>query len=162
MTRTCTICRHPDEHTINLALLSGAPLRSIAVRHGVSKTSLTRHKLAHLPRDLVQARHTQKIAEADLLLANVCKLQSRTEDILVEAETSGDARVALAAIREMRSTLEFLARLAGELRDSPQVNVLITPEYQRLRTLIVEALAPYPEARAAVARALRDVVHAGP
>jgi hypothetical protein len=51
--------------------------------------------------------------------------------------------------------LELLGKLAGELQSAPQVNILISPEWVRLRTLILEALEPYPDARLAVAGALR-------
>jgi hypothetical protein len=113
------------------------------------------------------ARDTERLAypsrrpEGDMLLANVCALQRRAESILRTSETAGDLKIALAAIRELRGVLEIMARMAGELRDTPNVNLLISPEYQNLRQLIVEALAPYPEARRAVAQVLRELPDAG-
>ena len=160
MPQTCTVCRRADQHAIDCALLSGEPFRSIAVRTGVSKSALVRHRVKCVPRDLSAARLAKEIAEADLLLADVTRLQRRANAILAKAEALGDLRTALSAIRELRGTIELLARLAGELRDATQVNVLVTPEYQQVRTLIVRTLAPFPEARAAVALALRDVGHA--
>ena len=47
---------------------------------------------------------------------------------------SGDLRTALAAIRERRGTIELLARVTGELQETTQVNVLVSPEYLELRT----------------------------
>ena len=161
MPQTCTICRRTDQRAINLALLSGEPFRSIAGRTGVSKSALVRHRINCVPRDLVQARQSNQIAEADLLLAEVCKLQRRANSILAKAEAAGDLRTALSAIREIRGSIELLARLAGELRDATQVNVLVTPEYQQVRALIVRTLAPFPEARVAVASALRELSDAG-
>ncbi len=46
------------------------------------------------------------------------------------------------------------ARLLGELQDGTTVNLLVLPAWQELRTTILMALVPYPEARAAVAMAL--------
>ena len=109
-----------------------------------------------LPASLVAARQAKEIASADDLLANVCKLQRRAQRILRKAESAGDHRTALAAIREVRSTIELLAKLLGELREGTNVNILITPEYQRLRGNVIEALEPYPDARLAVASALRE------
>jgi hypothetical protein len=43
------------------------------------------------------------------------------------------------------------AKLLGELSDAPQVNVVLMPEWLALRGAILAALAPYSEARAAVA-----------
>ena len=160
MPRTCTICRRRDEPAINLALLAGEPFRSIAERTGVSKSALVRHRIKCVPRDLAQARLSKKVAQSDLLLADVCRLQRRANSILSKAEMSGDLRTALAAIRELRGTIELLARVTGELQETTQVNVLVSPEYLELRTLILRTLAPYPEARMAIASALRNVGHA--
>ena len=156
MPRRCTICDHSDLGQINKNLVDGLPLRTIADRWAVSKTALIRHKTKHLPASLVAAKEAKEVASADTLLANVCKLQRRAERILRKAERAGDHRTALAAIREVRSTIELLARLLGELREGTNVNILISPEYQRLRGNVIDALAPYPDARLAVASALRD------
>jgi hypothetical protein len=40
--------------------------------------------------------------------------------------------------------------LIGELDDTPQVNVLVSPEWLELRADIVTALEPHPEALRAV------------
>jgi len=109
----------------------------------------------------VQATETENVARADEILANVRKLQRRTETILDTTEAAGDHRTALAAIRELRNHLELLAKLVGELQEGTTVNVLMTPEYQVLQATIVRTLAPFPEARIAVAQALRQLPHAG-
>jgi len=127
----------------------------------VSTTALLRHKQHHLPALLVQATETENVARADEILANVRKLQRRTETILDTAEAAGDHRTAIMAIRELRNHLELLAKLLGELREGTTVNVLMTPEYQVLQATIVRTLAPFSEARIAVAQALRQLPHAG-
>src|SRR5690242_9989844 len=52
-------------------------------------------------------------------------------------------------------------RLTGELQRGPllnvQNNILVNPDYTRVIARIVSAVAPYPEARAAVIAALRDL-----
>jgi hypothetical protein len=106
---------------------------------------------------MVRAREAKDAASADALLADVCKLKKRAERIFRKAEKSGDDRIALAALREARGTVELLARLAGELREGPTVNVLVSPQYLELRQTIITALSDHPEARAAVARALKDL-----
>jgi hypothetical protein len=47
MPRSCTICRHPQRTAVEMALVDGIPLRTIADQWSVSKTALIRHK-AHL------------------------------------------------------------------------------------------------------------------
>ena len=44
----------------------------------------------------------------------------------------------------------------GELREGTTVNILLTPEYQVLRSTILHTLTPYPEARIAIAMALTN------
>jgi hypothetical protein len=113
-----------------------------------------RHRKSHLPAELIQAQEAQAVAQADDLLAQVVSLKDKALKILGQAETEGDLRTALAAIRETRSTLELLARLLGELREQTTVNVLVSPEWVQLRTTILTALEPFPEARLHVAGVL--------
>ena len=154
MPRTCTICQHPQRAGIDAALVTGTPYRRIASQFQVSEIAVRRHKAAHLPETLAQARDAEEVAHADDLLAQVRDLQARALSILDTAERAGDLRTALMAIREARSGLELLARLLGELSDAPQVNVLVMPEWLAVRSALLLALAPYGEARAAVASAL--------
>ena len=59
--------------------------------------------------------------------------------------------------KELRGCLELLARLNHELDERPvtvALNVLSSPEFARAVNRMVEALAPYPEARLAAAEAL--------
>jgi hypothetical protein len=161
MPRRCTICDHPGRQDIDIQLMGPDPLRNIAQQAHVSTTALLRHKQHHLPALLIQATETENVARADEILANVRNLQRRTETILDIAEAAGDHRTALMAIRELRNHLELLAKLVGELQDGTTVNILMTPEYQVLQATIVRTLAPFPEARIAVAQALRQLPHAG-
>lgn len=157
MPRVCTICTHPDRAAIDAALLAGEPFRHIAARTDTSTGALQRHKEEHLPVTLVQARDAADAAHADDLLAQVRGLQSRALAILDTAEAAGELRVALAAIREARGNLELLARLLGELQEGATVNVTLSPQWVEVRAVIVAALAPFPDARAAVAARLAAV-----
>lgn len=115
---------------------------------------MRRHKGNHLPARLVVAKKAAEVAEADDLLAQVRGLQASTLDILKAAEGTRQYRTALGAIREARGNLELLAKLLGELDERPVVNLHVSAEWVELRAVLVGALAPYPEARGAVMRAL--------
>lgn len=154
MPRTCTVCSHPELEAINKALVGDASNRSVASLHDVSEAAVRRHASNHLPAKLVMAEKAIEVAEADDLLAQVQDLQSRTLSILQEAESTKQHRTALSAIREARSNLELLAKLVGELDDTPQVNITLSAEWLELRAVIVGALEPYQEARAAVLGAI--------
>ncbi len=47
MGRVCSICAHPERHTIDQTLKTDRPLRDIAAEFEVSKTALHRHWRAH-------------------------------------------------------------------------------------------------------------------
>ena len=50
--------------------------------------------------------------------------------ILDKAERADDHRSAIAAIREARSCVELLGKLAGELKDAPTINIVMMPVEQ--------------------------------
>jgi transposase-like protein len=159
MPRRCTVCDHPGRHSIDEALVSGAPYRSVAKRFGLSESAVYRHKTEHLPAHMLKAREVEETARADDLLEQVRNLQTHALVILERAEKSGDLRTALAAISQARGNLELLGKLAGELDERPVVNLNISSEWLELRTVIVGALEPHPAAHKAVLRALESVGH---
>ena len=150
MPRTCTVCGHEDRAAIDAALVAGTALRDVARRHAVSKDALFRHRDSHLPVSLTRARDAADVAQADDLLAQLRALLAKANALLANAETAGDIRTALAGVREARATLELLAELEGELDRRQTVNVLVAPEWIVVRSAVLDALAPYPDARAAV------------
>src|SRR5215217_4455888 len=160
MPRRCTVCDHSERHSIDEALVNGAPYRSVAKQFELSESSVYRHKTEHLPAQLLRARGAEEAARADDLLEQVRNLQVHTLDILERAEKAGDLRTALAAISQARGNLELLGKLAGELDERPVVNVLLSPQWVMIRTTMLEVLDPHPQARAAVAESLTELEEA--
>lgn len=163
MTQRCKICNHEQRAAIDAALVSrGGTLRDIAGQFsGTSKSSLARHKESHLPASLVKANDVAEIVQADDLLARLDRLCKDAHRIKGKAEADGDLRTALAGIRELVRIIELLAKIRGELDESPKVNVLIaSPDWIQTRMALMNALSPYPEARAAVAQALLETGNA--
>ena len=154
MPRHCTICDRDDRHAIDQALVGGEALRNISQRCSVSITALFRHHHSHLPQHLRHAHAVHEVSQADQLLAKVVGLETDAKRLQGLAEDAGDLKTALQAVRELVRIIELQARLIGELDDSPTVNVLVMPEWHALRGALFQALAPYPDARAAVATAL--------
>jgi hypothetical protein len=161
MPRRCTVCDHPERHSIDEALVIGAPYRSVAKRFALSESAVYRHKSEHLPAQLLKAKEVEEVARADDLLEQVRHLQAHALDILERAEKTGDLRTALAAISQARGNLELLGKLAGELDERPAVNLNVSPQWLEVRTVIVGALEPHPAAHTAVLRALESVGHGG-
>lgn len=56
MTRTCTVCQHPDRAAIDKALIATAdPYRDIAGQYHLSRSALLRHKADHVTADILAA-----------------------------------------------------------------------------------------------------------
>lgn len=155
--RACTACSHEDALAINEALvIAGKSNRATACQFGLNRESVRRHR-EHIPELLVEAAKLQGIEQAEDLLGTMRGLHTRTVAILDEAEERAELRTALGAIREVRGNVELLARLRKLIDERPQINVLIHPQVQQA---IVAALAPYPDAKLAVADALGRIEEA--
>jgi len=154
MPRVCTVCNHPSKVEIDRMLVEGEPYRSIAKQFSLSDATVYRHK-SHLNGTLLKAKEVREIAQADNLLEQVRNLQKRALNILSKTEEAEDWRAATGAIREARGCLELLGKLAGELKEGQTVNVIVSPQWVSLRTTIIKALEPHPEAKFTVLRALQ-------
>ena len=152
--RRCTVCTHPDAPAINQAMVNHRPFRRIAVQFSLSLSAVIRHHDDHLPETLTKAKAAEETARADDLLEQVRALRTKSLQLMLTAEKSGDLRTALAGIREARACVELLAEMSQAIDRRPTLNLLIAPEWLLARSTLIAALAPYPEARAAVAASL--------
>jgi len=160
MARPCSACVSPKRLQIDTELAGEqTTLSALARRIGVSRDALRRHRDQHLSPALAKVaieRYGADSAEQafDSVTLRVESLLDRLEVLLAIAEDRkslvGGANIA----REIRQSLELVARLRGELNDKPQnvtVNVLSTPEFTGVVTKLIAALGPWPEARIAAA-----------
>ncbi len=157
VSRTCTICSHPERVEIDKCLVESVPFRIIASRFGTSSTSLQRHKIDHLPMHVARAKEAREIADADDLLSQIKALRNRSISILRRAEDSGDLRTALAGVKEARNCIETLLEVEGQLDRKPTFNLTLSPQWVEIRAVVIGALRDHPEAAVAVAAALQEV-----
>lgn len=127
---TCTICKHKQRGAIERELVGRRPLREVAVRYGVSKSALDRHR-GHLSAEVIATQKSQDVERVDSVLGDVRAgiermkgLVARVEAILERSDQ--DPTLALRAIRELanvnkeeRSGHELLAKLTGQLGSAP-------------------------------------------
>jgi len=149
-----TIATHPERAAIDAAIVAGVPNRRIATQYGLSEGAVRRYKADGLPATLLKAKEAEEATHGDDLLAQLATLQADARRIGARAEGEGDLRTALAAVRELVRMIELLAEMQGELSRQPQVNIALSAEWVQVRAVVLAALAPYPDARAAVAGAL--------
>lgn len=157
MPRACTVCTHAEMEAIDRALVGGTSLRDIAAQYNVSKTALGRHSTTHLSKALATVREERGVKSAGKVLDRVERLANRLEKMLDDLDEEGKTQSVIQASRELRGSLELLAKLSGELQDKPStvINVLSSPELARVLSVISDELAEYPEVRARIADRLK-------
>lgn len=167
--RKCTICSHREHAAIDLALARGVSARALAKRYKVGLFSIYRHSNNHLPPQL----RAQLIAGPDLdidldrlretesqsLLAHLVGLRNRLFANLDVAEEAGDGNMLSRLAGQLHTNLEITGKLLGDLGSghTSVTNVLIMPAYVEMRVELVRALAPFPDARRAVAAVLHTL-----
>ncbi len=121
-----------------------------------------RLKAAHLGK-LVKADadlEKLRIEESESLLQNLATQRARLlllQDHALDTENGGLATQISGAIHR---NLELVGKYLGEFAQHQirtTVSVLVQPEYLELRAALVRALAPYPDAKAAVATVLQKI-----
>lgn len=153
--------------------LDGAPVLTLAQRYGVARTSLDRHlKAGHADikrpdivasveagraPDLSALRPSAQDDE-DAVLRKLTDLQKIAEALLARAYGGGGTiDVALRCARTVADLLSLRVDLETKLREARVrhvVDLRLSAAFSALRTAAAEALAPYPEAAAALSAAL--------
>lgn len=155
MPRTCTICRRPDRAAIDTALVAETSSnRRIATHYGLSEAAIRRHRAEHLPGHLVKAAEEEDVRNAIDVYRQLRDVNDAVTAVLNHAQRDGDGGLVLKASDRILKQLELQARLIGELENGNTINVVVSPQWVELRTTILTTLAPYPEARLALASAL--------
>ena len=154
MPRVCTVCTHAARRAIDKALAAGGNVREMSALYRVSEDALSRHKRDHLPRVVARAQETEDVTHALDVVQQLKTINGAALTVLKEARDARNGDLALKAIDRIQRQIELQAKLLGELDERPQVVLVQSPEWLALRGRIVVALAPYPEARLAVAEVL--------
>ena len=166
--KACTICQHEKRHLLELGLVHRVPARVLAARFGVSKDALHRHRRNHLsPQHAAALLAAQKPTEVDLealqasesegLLAQLVAQRARLQTYAEQALELGDTKAAVAVERGVIANLELVAKLLGQLVTRHEVrstSILVSHDYLQLRSVLVKALQPFPDAARAVGAAL--------
>lgn len=142
MARACSICARPDRGAIDALLGEGRSVRSVAAELGLSEDALGRHAHRHGARQAKAARTPPTSALGDPLDELVGAL--RTQALAGNPAIVHQYRLALAAQTDVRHAAPPTRDLASE------------PEWLALRTKMLAALEPFPEARLAVAEAIGE------
>jgi hypothetical protein len=152
---------------LELGLVLGTPLRTLASRYECSVSALHSHRHNHLTAvqkaAILAARAPADVdlealsrSESEGLLGAVVGQRARLTQQVELTMEAGDYGRSISAERAICENLNLTAKLLGQLVTRHQVthSFLITPDYVALRRALVEALTPFPEALRAVGAAL--------
>lgn len=105
---------------------------------------------------LAEQIETADIHQGDTYLQLVIGLQKKALDALELQDPKEDPKSWAMISREARGYVELLGKALDRIRDTPpiQVNFLVNPQWIELRTVIIKALEPYPQAKQAVVNAI--------
>ena len=166
MGRKSKIEAHPQSDEIIRRLASGEEYSDI-VRDipGLTWDDLDYYQKKKLPVILSKSKDLRALADeieqadvhlGDTYLQLVIGLQKKALDALEQQNAKEDPKSWAMVSREARGYVELMGKALDRIREAPpaQITVINNPEWVELRTLIITALEPYPEAREAVVHAI--------
>lgn len=167
MGRKSKIEAHPRSEEIISLLFNGAKNPEILRKYsGITEDDLDYYRENKLQEKLSKSKELKALADeiesadihkGDTYLQLVIGLQKKALDALELQDASSDPKSWALVSREARGYVELLGKALDRIRDTPpvQVNILVNPEWIALRTTIIAALGPYPEAKEAIIHAIR-------
>ena len=160
--RPCLTCEHPERARIDFLIARGESISAVATKFSVSKPSIYRHAQQHISdeyRNVVQSSPLESLESLQKLAAeagssvvdNLCAIYGGLSNRWLQAFESGDDVKLSALTARLHQNLELRARISKELLPSGSTfnqtnNFLLADAGQLLKVL-----APYPEARRAIA-----------
>ena len=174
----CAVCRSSERWRIELLKAGGASLDSLAAKFGVSRDSIDRHWHRHVSAELkagylagpvqLQELASKAADTGSSVLDHLHAVRTVLMGVMATMTEAGDGRGAAYVAGRLTATLETIARVSGELGDLARSTVYNTtinnvavltenPAFIQVQASLLRALAPYPDARAAVVAALRGL-----
>ena len=153
----CKLCAHDERYEMDRALvLKQTTQTKIAKRVGCSKMSVSRHYRNHLLPAIGDLLRRRKDAEGLDILAELQELYVDLKDRYQAILDLRDRQVIPAYHNQLRKDLELLARITGELEVAKlQIDITQTQQFIEVNQVVIAALSDFPEARLAVAAALK-------
>jgi hypothetical protein len=171
----CKVCLHSERARLELLRAGGASYDSLAKKfEGVSRDQIFRHWTKHVPDarkseliggpGLSSEQLAEKANEKSMgLLDSFDHMRARLFKSFDAACDAGDRNGQGVVAGRLLETLREIGKLTGEIRQlapggvtiNNNVAVMSNPAVVELQATVIKALAPYPEARAAVISSLR-------
>lgn len=157
--RSCAICRHDRRSEIEAALAAGDVWSKVGRHFLVDAKDVRGHAVHCLKgafKRIGREDDPNAVANARVrCLALVKQVEELIEQAINDDEASySDQAKLLSAGQRL---IESLGRFTGEIGATVEVNIVESPKWQRIEAAIAQALAPFPEAAAAVVKVLEEL-----
>ena len=169
----CLTCQHPRRVEIERLICRGASIKKVAQKHDLNPFAVRRHMHAHVSPEAraeylvgadIEKLGELVVEETGSVLTHYAAIRARLYRHLDAAGEANDKINIDRLAGRLHENLHHVSRITGELQRSPllvqQNNFLSHPDTARTIAAIVSAVAPFPEARIAVAQALRRLEQA--
>jgi AcrR family transcriptional regulator len=167
----CHVCKHVDRALIEQTRVAGASLDTIAAKYGVSRDAIYRHMKSHVSED-ARADYLAGIPLKELAIkaaeegVSVLEHFSIVRAVLMKqfqlASSVNDRNAVGSLAGRLTEVLRAIGHISGEMGSMAansitinNVSIMNSPVFANLQANLLHALAPFPEARAAVVTALR-------
>ena len=169
----CSVCIHRDRARIEASRIAGVSLTNLAKKFNVGRDAIFRHMAHHVDDDL-KAQYLAEVPLKDLAEAAAAEGVSLIEYFsIIRAALMSQFQLAVAAndkngaailAGRLTEVLNAMGRLTGEMGQLAANHINITnnvaflqdhPAFAKVQASLLRALAPFPDARAAVVTALR-------
>ena len=157
MPKTCTICEDPRRDEFDRLARIESNIAKIAQEFALSYDAFYRHiKSNHHIREVTTIPTTAELAKSEDILKEITEHHKEAVRLKGLAEKDGDLKTALLGLDKALKCLELIAKIQGQIQTQPPITIINNPEWVELRTVILTALDPYPQAREAVINAIRE------
>ena len=171
--KRCIVCGHPDRVLIEAARVAGCSLDTIAAKHNVSRDAIFRHMKNHVS-DEARIDYLANIPMSELAEkaategVSVLQYFSIIRGVLMQqfqlAASVNDRNATATLAGRLTEVLRAIGSISGEMGNMAvnnltinNVSILNSPIFATLQANMLHALAPFPDARAAVVQALRQM-----
>jgi len=125
---------------------------------GCNKSTISRHMGKCVPKKVAEWVKPEAAKEETLNVVNaLLESRERILSIYDDARQTGDMRAAIQALQCEVSQLSLMGKLSGQFSDGAQVNILMNPEFVKLKQMLIKTLEPYPEARVRLSERLMEM-----
>src|SRR6266567_6731795 len=133
MSRTCTICTHPERAKIEAAITAGTSYRHIASQFSAGYKSIERHAIDHIQETIKQTQVAKEEAQSLDVVKQLKTINAVTLAILNEARAGKMHALALSAIDRVQKQIELQAKLLGDIdKPAPQIPDGLVIPYDRI------------------------------